>query len=345
MPIATGTAIAAAVGANLVGGVIGSIASSGDRDSANRAYAAALEEIQRVGAPPDLARQIILGKFQEVGVLTPELEKAVELDAPKVAQIKEDPGLRGAQMSALGMLGKRAATGMSAEDRSRLAEIQTQIARDTEAKRQQIVQGYQQRGLGGGGSELAAQLQAASAGAAQAGEEGGRLAAMAQQSALEAARQYGTLGGQIRGQEFDIARTKAGAEDQAALSRFNEATARQQRNVGVSNVAQQQNLANRQRLSEMNVSTANAELLRQRQAEREQYQLALDRASRISDAQNNRGTAYSREAAGTAQRWADAGSAVGRGISAYADKKPDGELSDEEKSLRASAGTSTTYRP
>jgi hypothetical protein len=312
----TGTAIMG--GASILGGVIGNIASSGDRDRAQQAYQQALDQIMSIGAPPDLAKEILLKNFQQVGVLTPELEEAVHLDAPKVAQIQEAPELRKAQMTALQAMGQRAATGMTAEDRSRLAQIQLQQARDTEAKRQQILQSYQQRGLGGGGSELTAQLQAASAGSAQAAEQGLGLQAQASQAALEAARQYGAFGSQMRGQEFDIARAKAGAEDQAALARFNEAVARQQRNVATRMGVQQQNLGTQQRIAEQNIAQANAELQRQRAAQAQQYQMGLDRARALSGAQQGIAGVYQQQAAQTGQMFSDLGAGVGRMGAAYA---------------------------
>jgi hypothetical protein len=307
----------AAAAAPIIGGIVGNIASAGDRQRARDAYERALAEIEAIGAPPDLAREIILQRFEQVGVLTPELEEAVNLEAPKVAQIKEAPELREAQMTALQLLGERAKTGFSAEDRAGLAQIQLQQARDTEAKRQQILQSFQQRGMGGAGAELAAQLQAASAGSAQAGEEGLKLQAQAQRAALEAAMQSGQLGGQIRGQEFDIARTKAGAEDQAAMARFNEAVARQQRNVATRMGVQERNLVGRQRAADLNVQQSNTELQRQRDAQARMYEFDLKRAGLRADAQRGMGQVYQQQAAQTGGMWSNIGAGLGRGIAAY----------------------------
>ena len=314
MAIATGTAIALGAGASLLGGVIGNMSASEDRAQAERAMQAAYAEIEKLGAGPDLAREILLKNFEQVGVLTPELEEAVTLDAPKVAQIQEAPELRKAQMTALELIGQRATTGMGPEDRARLAEIQLQQARDTEAKRQQILQSYQQRGIAGAGSELAAQLQAASAGSAQAGEQGLQLAAQAQRSALEAAREYGALGGQIRGQEFGIAQTKAGAEDQASMARFNEALARQQRNVAARMGAQQYNLGTRQRIAEQNVAQQNVELQRQRAAEQQMYDNQVRVAQMRAQARLGQAGQYQQQAQQTAGAVQGAASGVSQAL-------------------------------
>lgn len=303
----------AGVATNVLGGVIGNLSSSADRNRAERAMEAAYAEIERLGAGPDLAREILFKNFEQVGVLTPEIEEAIELDAPKVAQIQEAPELRKAQMTALELL-KQQATGVSPELRAGIKEIELQQARDTEAKRQQLLQSYQQRGLGGAGSEYAAQLQAASAGSAQAAEQGVKLGSQLARSALEAARAYGDLGGQVRGQEFDIARTKAAAEDQTAAERFREATSRQQRNVAARMGAQQYNLGTRQRIAEQNVGLSNAELQRQRAAEQQMYDNQLRVAQMRAQARLGQAGQYQQQAQQTAGAVQGAASGVAQGL-------------------------------
>lgn len=319
MGAVSGSALAAAAaisaGSKILGGAIGNMASSDDRDRAQSAYLRAMQEIERIGAPPDLARKIFYKEFQQVGVLTPELEEAVDLAAPQVSQIKEAPEFKEAQLGAL-----RRLTGLS---KGRDAELQAQMAQSAIQQAQQTQAGFQraqqlEQQMGRGGAGLAARMQAASTGAAQAGEQGVQLAAQARRSALEAAGQLGTLGTQVRGQEFDIAKTKAGAADQAAMARFNEAVARQQRNVSTRMGVQQQNLANRQRLSEMNIAQQNAEALRQRQAEAQQYELGMRRAQLMAGAQQGMGDVYQQRAGQTSQMWQGIGSGVGDLGSIYA---------------------------
>ena len=217
-------------------------------------------------------------------------------------------------MDALRLLGQTSKTGFTPEMRAGLAQIQLQQASDDEAKRQQILQSFQQRGLGSGGAELASQLQAQSAGAARAGEAGLQLQAQARQAALQAASQSGQLAGQIRGQEFGIAQTKASAQDQAAMARFNEAVARQQRNVATQMGVQQQNLGMAQQIANQNVAQQNAELQRQRAAQAQQYELRLRQAGLLAGGQQTMGQQYQQQAARTGQMWAGMGNAVGQGF-------------------------------
>jgi hypothetical protein len=324
------TAIATGVGAlaNVASGVVGGLASAGDRRAAAAASARALAEIERQGAPPDLAREILLREYKSAGVLTPEVEKQVDLGVSKVSEIKEAPELREAQMSALRRLQEASQAGFTPEARATMQEARTLAQRDAQAKMQQILQQQQARGLAGAGSTLAAQLQAGSAAAAEEGEAAIKTGAMAAQAALQAAAQSGQLGSSIRGQEFDIARTKARAEDQFALQRFNEAVSRQQRDVQSRNLAQQYNLAQQQRIMDMNIAQRNAELQRQRAAEAQRYSLDLQRAQARAGAYTGQAQQLGQQAAATQQGWTQAVGGLGAGMMAagnYAQGRQDRE--------------------
>jgi len=315
--ISASTAIIGSVLGNVAGGIVGNIASASDRRAAAAASQRALEEIERIGAPPDLAKEILLREYQSAGVLTPEVEKQVDLGVSKIAEIKEAPELREAQMGALRRLQEASKAGFTPEARAAMQEARTQAQRDAQAKMQQILQQQQARGLAGAGSTLAAQLQAGSAAAAEEGEAALRAGAMASQAALQAAAQTGSLGSSIRGQEFDIARTKAGAEDQFALQRFNEAVSRQQRDISTRNLAQQYNLAQQQRIMDMNVAQRNAELQRQRAAEAQRYQFELQKAGMKAAAHSGQAQQLQQQAAQTQQGWSSIAGGVAQGLSAY----------------------------
>lgn len=254
-----------------VTGIIGNIADQGQRNSAEDAYNRALSRIQSTGAPPDLSKKILFEEFTKAGVLTPELEKEINLPPSEVAKIKEDQSLRDTQMNALQLLKQRASGGLGPEDRAALNEARNQMGTEEEAKKQQIIQNLQQRGQAGGGAEIAAQLANQQGGANRASAEGDRISSLASQRALEAIGASGQLGGQIRAQDFGVNQTKATAEDE--MNRFNTQNqiARQERNVQAQNQAQAANLSNAQQLQNMNVATRNQELLRQNEAKRQQW--------------------------------------------------------------------------
>ena len=86
---------AAGAASAVVGGVVGNIASAGDRAAQRRAMKAALQELQKVGLPPDLSAPLILRELQVQGVYTPELEQDLSDTFAEVKLIQEDEKLFG----------------------------------------------------------------------------------------------------------------------------------------------------------------------------------------------------------------------------------------------------------
>lgn len=301
-------------GADLLGGVIGNIASAGDRRAAAEAQKRALAEIEKLGAGPDLAKQIYLREFKSAGVLTPEIEKAVDQGVSKVAEIQEDPRFKKAQMEALSAIQERGRTGFTPEEAMQLRKERATAERSAEAKRQQVLAGLRARGALDSGAGVAAQLQSADELAAQQAEASDRMSAMAGQRALQAMMQGGQLAGGIRGQEFDIARTKAGSEEE--MQRFNIANrmAQEQRRVAMENQARQYNLGQQQAIMNMNIQQQNAELMRQRQAQQEMYNNQVRLAALRSNAYTGQAQQLQQQAAQTQQGFAQMGSAVGGAI-------------------------------
>lgn len=317
--MAAGTALAiGSVAGPILGGVIGNMASKGDRDRAMAAIAEAQSIIDSVPEAPDLSKiQIIYDQFKRAGVLTPEVETALNLQASKVSQIQEDKSLREAQIGALEGLKQRGKVGLTPEERAELNKVRKDVQRDVEAKRQQILQNLAARGMGGSGQELASQLQASQSGAERASEEGDRISAIASQRALQALTQSGQLGGQIRGEDFDIEKAKASAEDEIARFNLANAVSRQQRNVDRSGRAQEMNLAALQKAQDANIQMVNQEKLRQVEAKRQYWQDQLARAqARAGVRTGSVAPAYRQEAQQTAQMWQGIGSGVGAGLGA-----------------------------
>lgn len=316
---------AAAIAGPIIGGIIGNAAASGDREAARQAAAQAAAQLTSMGLPPDLSKQLILKEFQKAGTLTPEMEHEVNSGISQVSQIQEDPSLRNAQVAALNMFQQRS-KGLAPEDRAQLNGIRNQIASQEEAKRQQILQSFQQRGMGGSGAELAAQLAGAQSGANEASAQGDRLSAMASQNALQAMAQSGQLGGQIRGQDFDVNRTKASAADQFKQFDVQNQIARQARNVASANQAQAGNIQNTQNVSNANVQQANAETERANQAHQDYWNSLLQRNTAAANALNGQASNLQQQAGQTAGMWQGIGSGVGAGAGAYlnySNKKPE----------------------
>jgi hypothetical protein len=305
-------------GTSVLGGGLGYLFGGDDRDKADKLMAKVQSEIDAIGAPPDVAKALILQRFQQAGMYTPQLEQAIEAGPSKVAGIKENAELGKAQMGALQLLQQRGSTGLSPEDRAALNQVRGEVQRDSNAKTQSILQQMQARGMGGSGAELIAQLQAGQSGDDRASAEGDRLAAQASQNALQALTQSGQLAGNIRGQDFDINKQRAAAEDE--INRFNtqNAISRQTRNVGSTNQASQYNLSNAQQISNANTEAANAELQRQRAAQMQVYQAKLDAAKAKAGAAQTGANYAQGQAAATQQSISGAASGINAGLNALA---------------------------
>ena len=313
----------ASIGAPIVGGLLGS--SSAKKAAAAQVAAArqALDQLNAIGYPPDVSKEIILQRYQSEGTLTPELMQSIDLAASEVANIQEDPSLRNAQMEALNTLGQVSRGGLRAEDRAAYNELRQKTQQDAEAKRQQIIQAMQARGMGGSGNELIAQLQAGQAAEDQASAQADRLAAQASQNALQALNQRLAGAGNVRGQDMSAAQMKAQAIDDRNRFMYQNSMNVQQANINARNAAQQANLQNTQRLSEMNTTQGNEELQRQNQAKRQYFQDQLGLAQAKAGAIGGVGQAQAAQGMQKANMFSNLGNAIGQGFAAYgANSKP-----------------------
>jgi hypothetical protein len=305
--------IAAAM--KIAGGVAGKLFSQEDSNNAQAALQKAWDELQNINAPPELARAIIFKHLQSAGVYSPELEQHIDAGISQVAQIQEDPSLRNAQAQALQGIQQRGRVGLTAEDRVALDKVRTDNARSAEAKRQQILQNFSARGMGGSGAELAAALMSSQSGTNNEAAASDRQAATASQNALAAMTQAGTMAGNIRTQDFDVAKTKASAADEMQRFNVNNQIAMQNRNVERSNQGQQYNLNNNQRISDANTNIDNAELLRQHNAQLTDWQNQRDWVKDKAGVDKEKAGYYQNQADRTQQFWSEMGGAGGDAMS------------------------------
>ncbi len=300
-------------GVALAGGVLGNLFASGDRSKAKQISDEAYALLANAGVPPDLSKAIIMQKFQEAGMMSPELEQHVALGPSAIAGIGEDAALREAQTGALQKLQQVSRGGLRPEDRAAYNQLRNEGAAALQGKIGQIQQGFQARGQGGQGAELAAMLGASQEGANRASQQGDQISADASRRALEALSTSGQMAGNIRAQDFDVSRTKGEAADR--LAQFNAANsmAIQSRNIAAKNAAQMQNLQNKQSVMDRNTMQGNAELLRQNEARRQFYQDQMARNQAIANAKTNQANLLMGQAGNTAQNW----QTIGAGASGF----------------------------
>lgn len=308
------TIMAIKAGGDLLGAISGHLASRGDFKEAKKAFDNAMAEINAIGAGPDLSKQILFKQFKSAGLLTPEIEKEIDVGVSKVAAIKEDPRFKKTQIDALTEIERRGKTGFTPEELLQIKQQRAQAERAATAKDEQIIAQMRARGALDSGVGTRALMRSSEDLAARQMEAADRAAAMSSQRALQAITQAGSLAGQIRGQEFDIERTKAGAEDELNRFRVSAAMNREQRRAMYENQARQYNLAQQQQLMNMNTSMYNQEQIRRRQAEQQEYQNQLTRAGLRSGMFQAQQQMYQQRGQATQQAYGAMGSALGSGI-------------------------------
>jgi hypothetical protein len=158
-----------------------------------------------------------LGEFDRINV--PELKELVaeQLGPSAMGGVQTDPRYKDAQLRALDELQRfGASTGLTLEDQAALEESSDQARRAAGSSRRAIAQQMAARGAGGGGQELAMQLQGASDATDRAYRSSRDAYAHARNRALESMVRAGSMGGEIRGQEFGEQAAKARATDDTA---------------------------------------------------------------------------------------------------------------------------------
>jgi hypothetical protein len=172
-----------------------------------------------------------------------------------MASLDDDP-TRKAQMAALdNMQNVMNYNGLTPQDQQQLQTIKNQQATAEQGQRGAIMQNARARGVGGSGLQMASLLNAQSSGAGSAAVAGTNVAANAQARKDSAAQSVGTLGGQVRGQDY----TRAQAADY--INQFN---------TGIDNqVAQWNQVGSQQQGFQnfMDLATARANVLQAREGQ------------------------------------------------------------------------------
>lgn len=194
----------------------------------------AVERLESEGVPSVEAQQIVLQSPELVG-----LQDVHEIATSGLEDIEVDPRLREAQMGALEDVQQLTETGQTAGERAQEQLDTRQIAAQEQARRKAILQGMAERGVSGGGQELAALLQGSQSAAERKATMQAQRIQDREARRLAAIQQAAQLGGQIRGQEFDEQAQVASAAD--AIKKFNIAN---RMNVEAANLTRRQQIAN-----------------------------------------------------------------------------------------------------
>jgi hypothetical protein len=208
-----------------------------------------------------------------------------------------------------------ASGGLNATDRSRLNQIANEENTKSRGAREAILQNAQQRGMGGSGLELMAQLQNQQESATRQSNRDTDVAGMAQERALQSLMQQGNMANQISNTSFGQQAQKAEAQD--AISKFNAQNQQQVNlaNTSARNNAQAVNTANAQAIANQNSNLRNQQAAQKAQLAQQQYENEL----RKRQSQSGIATQNAANIGQTSQNQANANNqTVGTAISAAA---------------------------
>lgn len=315
---------AVAAGATLAGGIAGAIERSNASAEAKELMKQRLAEFEKAGMPPNTSMPLILQEFKQQGLITPELEKEINVEASKVAQIQEDPKLRQAAMQGLQLLQERSDKGFGAEEEAAFAQARKETGKESQGRLQSILQQAQARGMSGGGQELAAQLSASQVGDEALSMEGGRIAAEKSRASRDAINKMFGAATQMREQDFDVANTKASAEDQLNRFRVGMEADQQSRNVAAKNRAQEGNLSEKQRIADANINMNNMEQARQNEARMRDWIAKMDLARSKGGIYEDQAAFAQKQGEAAAKGWADMGAGLGGAVTGIGAKSLQG---------------------
>lgn len=324
----------AAIGA---GAQLGSsaIAANAQSEARNQAMALAqqsVDELTRIGVPPEEAQRITLEKYRSSGQLTPELEQVISQGKSNLSNIQTDPRLQDTQMNVLDELRQRGAGGFNLHDKAALQEGLNASANQERGSREAILQDMAQRGASTGGGALAAQLMNQQGAAARNNTVATNTAAAGYDNALKALAAGGTMAGQMQNTQFGQKAQQASAQD--VIDRMNTEAMQgvQSRNVGTKNTAQQYNLGNAQNISNANVDTSNKEQMYNKSLAQQTYQNQMDKAKATANARAGQGQIATNSGNQVAQTIAGAGAGIGQigmGVSNAMSKQASDDKADE----------------
>lgn len=193
-----------------------------------------------------------------VGKYTPEIAPYIAETNPQLIQRSAEAMQgRDAQRKALERYMQMGETGDDAISAQDAFMARQQAGADTRARQQALEQSFARRGQLGSGMQFAGQLQAAQAAGNQQALAQMQAASDAQRRRLQALASGASLGGQIYGQEMDLA-----SQNAAIINDFNRRMASnrqayENQRVGSLNDAQRFNLGMEQELANANVRQRN----------------------------------------------------------------------------------------
>ena len=193
----------------------------------------------------------------------------------------------------LAELRKIAESGFSITDQASIDEIRRRVSTQERGQREAILQGAQQRGVGGSGLEMQSSLMAQQSAADRNALENLMTAARGEERRIGASGQAAQLGAGLRGQEFG--ESKAMDDADRLINQFN---AQMRMRKGESDAqrmerAQYQNLSESQRIADINAQKRYEAALRNAGLQQQQFQNKLGVGQALASASGGKAGAQS----------------------------------------------------
>lgn len=302
----------------ILGGILGNVLSSSDRNAATQVDKDSLQRWLDLNVPDPASQQVIMQQYQMTGKLDPAMEQAVQQQASGMADVNQSAATKDAQMNALsGLQDISNRGGLGIQDKANLATTQISNAADDAGRRGAIAQSMAARGMNGSGMALLQQLQSAQDATTNNAASGLTIAGQAQQRALDALSQGGTLAGSIGAQQFSQDAQKAQAQD--AINQFNAQNSQgvNTRNTDRDNTAQTYNVSTAQDIANNNADLTNQQNLYNKGLIQQQYDNTTAKLNGAQGAANTLSNQYQNNANQTAASYANMGAGAGQMYQGY----------------------------
>ncbi|TGN09986.1 tail fiber domain-containing protein [Leptospira bandrabouensis] len=161
-------------------------------------------------------------EYQDVQFVDPKYAGDLEAELQGETafnDISDDPAVRNAQLQALSEMEQLADKGITLQDEANQRKFINRANTEARANREAIDQNMQARGLGGSGLAYTSKLMADQEASNRLAEQGTDLASANADRRFNAIQGLGDMSGSVRGQDYQIASNKAGAND--AVNNYN----------------------------------------------------------------------------------------------------------------------------
>lgn len=278
-------------------------------------YQAKMDQIGPGDPPPPIS----LEQYKLIGSYVPEVAQYYEQQAPELITEAESIPERQMQREALSRLSNLANTGEDAISRAQQEEAAFQADAAAKSRRAQILREYEQRGLGGSGQQLLADVAGSQDADVAQRQAALRAAADAQGRRYQALGDMANLASNIRQQNTSTEKANRDIMNQFARDLASSKNSYNRYVAGVRNEAQQYNLQNAQNIANANLGLANQQNLANRAAaidyEKQKRDWELSKADIAFNEGKGLSGLYANNARQNAQNWSNVGGAFGGEIS------------------------------